>query len=186
MTSFVDSYEYKSLLDIAKQNRDAIDDARITTEGVIGVDNHNRLMISTVFSAITIEAALNDYTLIHCNFLDSPYLEGVFGDITTDFLRGSVHKKIELMRTHWPDEMTADLIKEVKELIRIRNRIAHQSGQFIPSFKSDTGGAMMTNRPLAGDDMLHMLRHHDIAYDFLGRFWLPGNRELASRRPTQP
>ena len=181
MTSFVDSYEYKSLLDIAKEHRDAIDDSRITSEGVIGVSNSNRLRISTVFSAISIEAALNDYTLIHCNFLQSPYLEGIFGDITTDFLRGSVQKKIELVRNHWPDEIPTDLIKDVKELIRIRNRIAHQSGQFIPSFKSESGGAMMTNRPLTGDDMLHMLRHHDIAHDFLSRFWLPGNRELSSR-----
>lgn len=185
MTSFVDSYEYKSLLNIAKENRDAIDESRITTEGVIGVANHNRLMISTVFSAITIEAALNDYTLIHCNFLDSPYLEGVFGDITTDFLHGSVHKKIELVRNHWPDEIPGQLIKDVKELIRIRNRIAHQSGQFIPSFKSETGDAMMTNRPLTGNEMLHMVKHHDIAHDFLSRFWLPGSRELTSRRQQQ-
>ncbi|HUT88548.1 MAG TPA: hypothetical protein VMY37_03575 [Thermoguttaceae bacterium] len=185
MTSFVDSWQYTSLLDIARSHRDAIDDERITPEGVIGVDNHNRLMVSTVFSAITIEAALNDYTLIHCNFLDVPYLQGIFGDIASDYLRGSIHKKIDLLRRHWPDEIPSEVIKEVKELIRIRNRIAHQTGEFVRSFKSDTGDAVMTNRPLTGDEMLHMLRHYDIAYDFLSRFWLPGSRELASRRQPQ-
>ena len=186
MTSFVDSWQYTSLLNIAKDNRDAIDDARITDEGVIGVDNHNRLMVSTVFSAITIEAALNDYTLIHCNFLDVPYLQGVFGDIVKDYLRGSIHKKIELLRKHWPDEIPPKLVKDVKELIRIRNLIAHQTGEFVPAFKSDTGDAMMTNRPLTGDEMLHMLKHYDIAYDFLSRFWLPGSREIDHRRPYTP
>ena len=36
----------------------------------------------------------------------------------------------------------------------------------------------MKNSPLSNDDMQHMLRHHEIASDFLSRFWLPGSREL--------
>lgn len=182
MPSFADSWQHTELLKIAKEHRDAIDPGRITDEAVIGVENANRLKVATVFSAITVEAALNDYILIHCNFLDSPYLEGVFGDITTDYLRGSVQKKINLIRDHWPNEIPPELIKDVRKMFEIRNRIAHQSSEFIPSFNSDSGGAMMTNRPLTGEQMLHMLRHHDIALEFLGRFWLHGNRELTSRR----
>jgi len=184
VTSFADSWQHTELLTIAKDHLDAIDLGRITDEGVIGVDNANRLKVVTVFSAITVEAALNDYILIHCNLLDSPYLEGVFGDITTDYLRGSVQKKINLVRDHWPDDFSPELIKDVRTMFEIRNRIAHQSSEFIPSFNSDSGSAMMTNRPLSGEQLLHMLRHHEIALDFLRRFWPPGDRELASRRRT--
>ena len=77
-------------------------------------------------------------------------------------------------------------LKEVRELIRIRNRISHQTGEFVPAFKSDSDGAMMTNRLLTGDEMLHMLKYYEIAYDSLSRFWLPGSRELAHRRPSPP
>lgn len=139
-------------------------------------------MVSTVFSAITIEAALNDYVLIHCNFLERPYLQGVFGDITTDYLRGSIQKKINLVRDHWPDKFPDHLLNDVRELFRIRNRIAHQSGEFVPAFESDSGNAMMTNRPITSSEMQHTLRHYDIAKDFLSRFWLPGTRELLYRR----
>jgi hypothetical protein len=182
MTSFIDSWQYTTLLDIAKESFNAIDRQRVTEEHVIGVDNHNRLMVSTVFSAITIEAALNDYVLVHCNFLERPYLQGVFGDITTDYLCGSIQKKINLVRDHWPDKFPDHLLKDVRELFRIRNRIAHQSGKFVPAFESDSGNAMMTNRPITSSEMQHMLRHYDIAKDFLSRFWLPSTRELLYRR----
>jgi hypothetical protein len=36
----------------------------------------------------------------------------------------------------------------------------------------------MSNWELTADKMCHMLRHYEIARDFLGRFGLPGNREL--------
>ncbi len=183
MTSFADSWEHKELLGIAKQHLDSVDRTRVSKEHVIGVDNHKTLMVATVFSAISIEAALNDYVLIHCNFLDVPYLQGVFGDISADYLRGSIQKKINLVRDHWPDEFPDNLLKDVRELFRIRNRIAHQSGTFVPSFESDDGNAMVRNRPLTSEEMQHMLRHYDIAHDFLGRFWLPGTRELMHRDP---
>ncbi len=63
-------------------------------------------------------------------------------------------------------------------MIRIRNRIAHQTGEFHTANETTDGGSRMKNRPLTADEMRHMLRHYEIARDFLSRFWLPGNREL--------
>ncbi|HUT09343.1 MAG TPA: hypothetical protein VMY42_02510 [Thermoguttaceae bacterium] len=178
MTSFVDSFEYQELLNISKEHLDALDRTRIREDAVIGVDNYNRLMVSTVFAAISIEAALNNYILIHCLFLDRPYLQGLFADITENYLRASIHTKLNLVRDHWPDGFSADILQDVRELFRIRNRITHQSGDLLTANDAQDGNAKMRNRPLTRNDMQHMLRHYDIAYDFLSRFWLPGSREL--------
>ena len=184
MTSFVDSWEYQALLNISKQHLDALDRTRVREDTIIGIDNYNTLMVSTVFAAISIEAALNNYILIHCLFLDKPYLQEVFGDITENYLRVPIHKKINLVRDHWPDGFPAKLLQDVREMFRIRNHITHQSGELLTANDADDGNAKMRNRPLTDDDMRHMLRHHDIAYDFLSCFWLPGTRELEHVRDS--
>lgn len=178
MPSFVDSWDYQELLAISKDHLDSMDAARVRPDAIIGTDNYAKLKVSTVFAAIAIEAALNNFVLIHCLFVDEPYLQEVFGTVTKNFLRSSVHEKIKLLRRNWPDEFPDDLIKDVKELFRIRNRVTHESDEFISAARSDDGKAMIQNRPLTNDEMQHMRRHHDIAYDLLSRFWFPGNREL--------
>jgi hypothetical protein len=179
MTSFADSWEYQELLNIAKEHLDSLDRSRVHSDAIIGVDNFSKMKVSAVFAAVAIEAALNDFVLIHCLFLEQPYLQGVLGDITENFLRASVHQKINLVRDHWPDEFPTDLLKDVRELFRIRNRITHQTHEFQTGNYATNGQAVMKNCPLTNDEMQHMLRHYDIARDFLSRFWLPGNREFS-------
>lgn len=178
MTSFVDSFEYQELLNISKQHRDAVDEGRVFANGIAGVDNMSTLKVSTVFAAISIEAALNDYILAHCLFLDTSYLQSVFGDITKSYLWAPYHKKIKVLRDHWPNKFPQALLQDIEELFRIRNLVTHRTHEFFPATHSTGGGSVMRNRPMTVEESHHMLRHHDIAYDFLSRFWLPGNREL--------
>ncbi len=175
MPSFVDHLECRELLTISKQHLDAVDRNRVRPDGIIGIDNLNTLKVSTVFAAMSIEVAVNDYILIHCLFVDTPYLQDVFGEITTRYLRVPVSEKIDFLKHHWPDEFPEELLLDVRKLFAIRNRIAHQSSKFLPLRK---GKAVMKNRPLTNEEMRHMLRHYDLAHDFLSRFWLPGDREL--------
>jgi hypothetical protein len=181
--SFVDSWQYQELLNISKQHRDAVDATRVHADAIIGIDNWNTLQVSTVFAAISIEAAVNDYILFHCLCLEMPYLQEVFGEITKNYLRGSVHQKLKLVTEHWPDEFPATLLQDVRELFRLRNWITHQTNEFLSANKTDDGKAVMQSRQLTNDEMQHMLRHYDIAYDFMSRFWLPGSRELNQRQP---
>ena len=185
MTSFADSWEYQELLAISKDHLDSLDPARVRQDVIIGTDNYAKLKVSTVFAAISIEAALNNFILMHCLFIDTPYLQEVFGTITEKFRRSSIHEKIALLRKNWPDEIPDALIEDVKELFRIRNRVTHESGEFITANRSEDGSAVVKNRPLTNKEMQHMRRHHDIAHDFLSRFWFPGNRELNHRPPQQ-
>ncbi|WP_020475796.1 hypothetical protein [Zavarzinella formosa] len=178
MPNFADNYQHQCLLEISRRHREAVDPARICDGKVIGQDNWDKLAVSTVFAAIAIEAALNDYVLSHCLLLDVPYLQEVFGEITGHFLRGSVQNKLKLLTEQWPDPFPDQLLKEVRELIRIRNRIAHQSSEFRTANETTARRGQMSNRSLSADEICHMLRHHEIARDFLGRFWLPGNREF--------
>ena len=181
MTSFGDSWQHMELLSISKSHLDQLDPSRVNDEHVIGTDSLANLKVSTAFAAITIEAALNDYLLTHCLFIERPYLQEIFKTLTKKFLRASVPEKIRLLRQNWPDEFPDDLIRDVNELFRIRNRVTHQSGEFDTA--NETGSnSQVRNNPLTAADMQHMRRHHEIAMDFLGRFWLPGDRELNSNR----
>jgi hypothetical protein len=182
MTSFVDNWPHRELLNISKSHLDAIDRSRIIEGSVVGLDNHANLKVSTVFAAIAIEAALNDYVLTHCVFLEKPYLQEIFGSITSSFLRSSVQQKINLVRDNWPTPFPEELIADVRNLFRIRNRVTHESGTYVTANFSYEGGAFVRNNPLSKEDNAHMLRHHEIAFSFLEHFWLPGNRELESVR----
>lgn len=178
MTSFVDDFQYRELLAISKEHLDSLDLSRVRPDAVIGVDNYAKLKVSTVFAAISIEAAVNNFILMHCLFLQQPYLQEVFGTIATKFLRSSIHDKIKVLRQNWPDEFPDDLIHDVRELFRIRNQVTHLSDEFVTKARSSDGKTCVRNRPPTNVDMQHMRRHYEIAYDFLSRFWFPGDREL--------
>ncbi len=178
MTTFAQNNQHQCLLEISRRHRDAVDTTRVYDGKVIGQDNWDNLAVSTMFAAIAIEAALNDYVLSHCLFVETPYLQEVFEKVVAHFLRGPVQNKIKLLTERWPDPFPQELLKDVQEIIRIRNRIAHQTGEFRTANETVDRRSEMTNRALTADDMWHMLRHHEIARDFLGRFWLPGDREL--------
>ena len=178
MSSFAQSYQHQCLLNISRRHRDSVDPDRIFTDNVAGQDNWDNLDVSTVFAAIAIEASLNDYVLSHCLFVEGRYLQGIFGEVAKNYLRGSVHNKIDLLKKHWPDLLPKELLKDIQELIRIRNSIAHQTGEFRAEHQAADQCGQMTNCSMPAKDRLHMLRHYEIALDFLSRFWLPGNREL--------
>lgn len=178
MSSFAENYQHQRLLEISRRHRGAVDPSRVYDGKVIGQDNLDNLAVSTVFAATAIEAALNDYVLSHCLFVEAPYLQEVFHEVTAQFIRGSVHKKLDLLVRRWPDPIPKELLKEVRELIRIRNRITHQTGEFRTANKTVGGRSEMKNPALTRDEMSHMLLHYEIAREFLSRFWLPGNREL--------
>jgi hypothetical protein len=178
MPSFAENYQHQCLLEISRRHREAVDSARVYEGKVIGQDNWDNLAVSTVFAAVAIEAALNDYVLSHCLFVAFPYLQEVFGEVTGHFLRGSIQNKLKLLTDRWPDPFPDQLLKDVRELIRVRNRIAHQTGEFRTANETADRQSAMTNRGLTADEMWHMLRHYEIARDFLARFWLPGNREM--------
>lgn len=178
MSNFAQNYQHLCLLEISRRHREAVDPSRVRDGEVLGQDNVDNLEVSTVFAAVAIEAALNDYVLSHCLFVEIPYLQEVFGDLTAQFLRGSVQNKIDLLVKRWPDPIPKDLLRDVRELIRIRNRITHQTGEFRSASNTSDSRSVMAYRPLTADEMLHMLRHHEIARDFLSQFWLPGNRAL--------
>jgi hypothetical protein len=170
MTSFANSWEHQELLKIAKEHLDSLDRSRIRSDAVIGFDNVAKLKVSTVFAAIAVEAALNDFVLIHDSLLRQPHLQRG--------LRAFVHKKIEWVCDHWPDKFPDMLLQDVHKLFKIRNRIVHQTKEYLTANDTTNEKAVVRNRPLTNDDMQHMLRHYDIACDFLSRFWLPGSREL--------
>ena len=166
MTSFADSWELQELLRISKQHRDAVDSSRVFEGIVVGTDNWSTLRVSTVFAAISIEAALNDYILSHCLFVETPYLQSAFGEITKHYLRASVRDKIEFLTENWPDDFPAQLLTNVRRLFDIRNLITHRRGRFTPAKDSDDGKSRMSNRSITREDLWHMLDHYEIAHDF--------------------
>ncbi len=184
MTSFADSWEFQELLAISKQARESVDSARVWPHAIAGIDNWNHLRVSTVFAAISIEAALNDYVLFHCLFVETPYLQSVFGEITKSFLRSSWQHKLKLVNEHWPDKFPSALLTDIRRLFEIRNAVTHQTGRFTPARSSPDSTSRINNNPPTNDDMQHMLRHHEIAHDFLSRFWVPGTREVG--QPAKP
>lgn len=185
MSSFAKNYSHRCLLEISRRHREAVDPNRVYDGKVIGQDNWDNLAVSTVFAAVAIEAALNDFLLSHCMFVELPYLQEVFAEITEQFLRSSIHNKLNLLQRRWSTPFPDDLIKDVRELIRIRNRITHQTGVFRTTNETGTDRSEMTNNPLTAEDMCHMLRHYEIARDLLSRFWLPGNREVQQGLTTE-
>jgi hypothetical protein len=180
MTSFSESYEHQELLQISKQHLDSLDNSRISDDAVIGTDNVAKLKVATVFAAIAIEAALNDFILGHCLLVGGSYLQQVFGELARRFARGSVFHKVSLLSEHWSDPFPQPLVADVRRLFEIRNKVIHQSGEFSPRGDATGDRAVLTNRPLTNAELEHMRRHHDIALDFLSRFWLPGARELGA------
>ena len=182
MDSFVDHWEYQELLNISKQHRDSVDSTRVRPNAVIGLDNWSRLRVSTVFAAIAIEAAFNDFILTHCLFVQTPYLQDFFGTMTKKYLRASVPDKLKLVTDHWSEAFPESLLKYVRRLFEIRNWVTHQTGRFRSANETDDGRSVLENHRLTNDEMQHMLRHHEIAHDFLSRFWLPGSRELEQRK----
>jgi hypothetical protein len=140
MPNFADDYQHKCLLEISRRHRDAVDPARVYDGKVIGQDNWDNLAVSTVFAAIAIEAALNHYVQSHCLFLEGLYLQEVFGGITKQFLHSSIHNKIKILLKCWPEPIANNLRKDVEQLISIRNRITHQTGEFETASKAGTVG----------------------------------------------
>ena len=186
MPSFADSWEFQELLNISKQHRDAVDPSRVRPDAVIGTDNWNTLRVSTVFAAISIEAGFNDFILSHCLFVETPYLQEFFGTVTDRFLMASVHDKLKLVVEHWPVGFPDELLRDVRKLFEIRNRVTHQKGRFQSGDETADNRSVLRNDPLSNDEMQHMLRHHEIAHDFLSRFWLPGTRELEQGTTLNP
>lgn len=177
--NYAKNYEHKCLLDISRRHREAVDDSRVYDGKVIGQDNWDTLAVSTVFAAIAIEAALNDFVLSHCLFMERPYLQGVIGDVAKQYLRSApIHKKLDLVHNHWPDPIPPALLTDVRRLIDIRNRITHQKPEFRPA-ETVVSRSLMTGLPgVPNTDLLHMLQHYEIAHDLLSRFWTPGAREM--------
>jgi hypothetical protein len=159
MPSFAEYYPIKCLLDISRRHREAVDSSRVYDGKIIGQDNWDTLSVSTVLAAIAIEASLNDFTLSHCLFLAFLYLQEAFGAVTEQFLRTSIHKKIDLLVKLWPEELPTDPVKDVRKLISIRNRIAHQTGEFRTANETDHGRGEMPNRGLNADEAWHCLKH---------------------------
>ena len=60
-----------SYLGISKDHLDALDPARVRADAIIGNDNYAKLQVSTVFAAISIESALNNFILMHCLFIEN-------------------------------------------------------------------------------------------------------------------
>ena len=175
--SFADYVDIRELLDISKAHLDALDRSRIYDGKIIGVDNVQNLKVATVFAGIAIEAALNDFLHVHSLFSEFPYLQSFFAEVTQRFLRGSVQHKINLLLKCWPQPFDHDLVKDVRRVFEIRNRVVHKTGKLL--FSDDAHGVKsLSNDPLSADDMQHMLRHHVVAERFLSGFWLPGTREL--------
>ena|SRR3972149_534445 len=176
--NFAEHFEIRELLDISKAHLDALDRSRMSDGVVIGNDNFANLKVATIFSGIAIEAALNDFIQIHCLFIHEPYMQSFFAEVTTHYLWAGMDRKIKLLRKCWHISFPDELINDVMKLIGIRNRIVHQTGRFKPDQNRSHGISALSNYPLTADKMRHMLRHYDIAKDFLSLFWLPGDIEL--------
>lgn len=185
MATFAESWEYQNDLSIAKDSLDALDHTRIYDDKIIGQDNFNRLRVSTVFSCIAVEKALNDFLMIHFLFLDNVYLQAFFAEGRDRMLRADVGTKLKTVSRFWPDPFPDDLLNDVRKMFQIRNRIVHQTPTLQTRRDSDDGKSTMSNSRITGEEMNHMLRHHEIASRYLGLFWLPGNRELQQWSPPE-
>lgn len=181
MATFAESWEYQNDLSIAKDSLDALDHARICDGKIIGQDNFNRLRVSTVFSCIAVEKALNDFLMIHFLFLDNVYLQAFFAEGRDRMLRADVWTKLKTVSRFWPDPFPHDLLNDVRKMFQIRNRIVHQTPTLQTRRESDDGKSSMSQ--ITSEEMNHMLGHHDIASRYLGLFGLHGNRELQQWAP---
>jgi len=178
--SFAESWQYSELLEISKSHLDQLDRSRDVDGRIVGMDNFAKLKVSTVFAAIAVEAALNDYLLCHCLLARPQYLQKFFGAVTKRFLWARPEEKIDLLKKSWNEEFPSGLLRDVRRLFEIRNRIIHQTSEFRVSEEPGRDTATMTSRyPISQDDIQEMLRHYDVARDFLSRFWLPGNSQLS-------
>jgi len=127
MATFAESWEYQNDLNIAKESLDALDHGRIYDGKIIGQDNLNRLRVSTVFSCIAVEKALNDFVMCHFLFLDNTYLQAFFAEGRNRMLRADVETKLRTVSRFWPDPFPDDLLNDVRKMFNIRNRIIHQT-----------------------------------------------------------
>lgn len=178
-SGFAASPAIQELLQISKSHLDAVDRSRMHDGVVVGNDNFANLMVSTVFAAVAIETAFNEFIQIHCLFINVPYLQSFYANLTERYLWARTDDKINLVQECWPTPFPDGLIKEVRELFRIRNRVTHQTGRLKPVEDRSHGIESLTNKPLDANAMRHMLRHYEIAHDFLSHFGLPGNAELS-------
>jgi len=180
MSKYSDSWVHTRMLSIAQDSLDRVERSRVREDTVIGMDNWDRLYVSTVFSAIAIEAAINDFLQIHCLFAHSPYLQEFFGKAVDALTRLSTPEKIKLVKKFSSCTIEQDLLDEVRRLIEIRNRIIHQKGEFTPGHKREEGTASLSLAlsPVKDGEIVHMMRHPDIARRFLSSFGSPGTAEL--------
>ncbi len=96
---------------------------------VVGNDNFANLLVSTVFAAVAIETAFNEFIQVHCLFIDVPYLQSFYANLTERYLWARTDDKINLVQECWPTPFPDGLITEVRELFRVRNRVTHQTGR---------------------------------------------------------
>lgn len=177
-SGFAASPAIQELLQISKSHLDAVDRSRMHDGIVVGNDNFANLMVSTVFAAVAIETAFNQFIQVHCLFVDLPYLQTFYANLTERYLWARIDEKINLVQGCWPTPFPDGLIREVRELFRVRNRVTHQTGRLMPVEDRSHGIESLTNKPLDADEMRHMLQHYEIALVFLSHFGLPGNAAL--------
>ncbi len=183
MNTYADSWIHTRMLEIAQEHFDALDRSRVCNGRVTGLDNFDKLFVSTIFSAIAIETAVNDFLQVHSLFADIPYLQEFFGRAVDSLLWENSTKKLELVKRFSCRKPDKALVGEIKRLIKIRNKITHQKGEFTPAHQNDSNeDSLSVGSPLDGDDIRHMLLHVDLARRFLQSFGPPGSAELEQWR----
>lgn len=178
MSTYADSWIHTRMLEIARAHRDALDTERVIDGCVIGQDNFDKLYVSTVFSALAIERAVNDFIQTHALFSDLPYFQKFFGLAVEQLLWLRNDRKLKLVTDFYSGEVDGTLLEEVKRLIKIRNSIVHPKGEFKSSRESDDGRSCLSTSGLSEENVKHMLGHVEIAERFLGSFGPPGTNEL--------
>lgn len=96
-STFAASWQIQELLQISKSHLDAVNRSRMRDGVVIGNDNFANLMVSTVFAAVAIETAFNEFIQVHCLFIDIPYLQTFYAEFTERYLWARTDDKIKLV-----------------------------------------------------------------------------------------
>jgi hypothetical protein len=114
-------------MDIAKKHLDYIEKKQTKVLNIPGIiEDHG--LVTSIFSAASIEAAINLYILIPIVYINNSETRIFYGDLISHYFRSPIHLKLKFICERFPDiGKNKNLLKRVNKLFSYRNLIMHSS-----------------------------------------------------------
>lgn len=168
-------------MDIARKHLDYIKKRQSNELKIPGIiEDHG--VVTSIFAAASIEAAINLYILLPVIYIKESQTRIFFGSLLTKYFRSSIPVKLKFVCETFPElKKSKKLLKKVEELFSYRNRIMHSSPDHVEEFdyyfdedsiqhskKNRTSPRFYFGSSLSGEVEIKLARgHYEVAEEFI-------------------